>query len=74
MHASPKRLRSYASVADSTKLPNIDLGHNQTRINEVVKEHLEVRGGKRGRVEDRYVTVQDLINAGLIASAADLEA
>ena len=57
------------------KLPgiqNIPLDSENRDILEAIKMTLETREGLRGDVEDRGVTVQDLIDLGLI-SVGDMD-
>lgn len=47
-------------------IPEIPLGSENKEALDAIKVQLETARGLRGEVEDRNVTVQDLIDLGLI--------
>lgn len=47
-------------------IENLAVGHDVKRVLGQIKEVVEVREGRRGVRNSRAVTIQDLIDAGLI--------
>ena len=45
---------------------NLSVGHDVKRVLGQMKEIIEVREGRRGTRNSRAVTIQDLIDAGII--------
>jgi len=59
-------------MAEKGKIPSIPSVHmiSDVQLKSIlgpVKETIEIREGLRGSIEDRHVTVQDLIDLGLIS-------